>query len=93
MMAVGHSMGRLAYADTFIAFGVRFGFTSLFEVVLILGFVVLCAATPNGPPSSSAWIRPVKGRCCVACCSSALAFISSAASSRTWLPSLASLAR
>ncbi len=60
LTAVGHAMGRLVYADTFTAFGVRFGFTSLFEVVLVFSFTALSAATASGPAPQSAWIRPAK---------------------------------
>ena len=64
LMGIGHGMGRLIYADTFTAFGVRFGYTSLFEVVLVFSFATLCLATPDGAVPSSAWIRPLKLALC-----------------------------
>lgn len=60
LTAIGHAMGRLIYADAFTAFGVRFGFTSLFEVVLVFSFAALSATTAGGPVPLSAWIRPAK---------------------------------
>lgn len=44
LVVVGHTMGRLADAGTFSVLEVQFGFTSLFEVVLISAFAVVAAA-------------------------------------------------
>lgn len=60
LMAVGHTMGRVIYARTFTAMGVRFGYTSLFEVVLMVYFAALCALTPTGAARPPAWTRAVK---------------------------------